>query len=99
MTGVLIREAPQTREEFLRRIAAATENRTMAVTGDTVTIDSGRITIRMSTKERPGEGPPLLVAGFSFENMPDDEVRMFMDAVDHAGEGIENATSADKTRL
>lgn len=99
MTGVLIREATVTRDEFLRQIAAATENRTTDVSGDVVTIDGGRITVRMTHKERPGEGAPLLVADFSFENMSDDEVRMFMEAFDRAGEGIDNLKAPPKSRL
>lgn len=99
MTGVLIREAPVTREEFLRQLAAATENRTTEVEGDTVNVDGGRIVIRMTTKERPGEGPPLLICDFTFENMSDEEVRMFMETVDRAAEGIENVMPAAKTRL
>ena len=99
MTGVLIREATVPREEFLRRIAIATENRTADVAGDVITIDGGRIVIRMTTKERPGEGAPLLVADFSFENMSDEEVRMFMESVDRAAGGIENNPGAGKSRL
>ncbi len=99
MIGVLIREAAVTREEFQRRIAIATENRTMDVAGDVITIDGGRIVIRMTTKDRPGEGAPLLVADFSFENMSDDEVRMFMETVDRAADDIENVTPAAKSRL
>lgn len=99
MTGVLIRESAVTREEFLHRMAVATENRTTDVAGDVITIDGGRIVVRMTTKERPGEGAPLLVADFSFENMSDEEVRMFMETVDRAGEGIENMPGAVKSRL
>lgn len=99
MTGVLIREAETTREEFLRRLAAATENRTTELEGDTVTIDGGRIKVRMTNKERPGEGLPLLVADFTFDNMSDEEVRMFMETLDRAGEAIDNLKAPLKSRL
>ena len=99
MTGVLIREVETTREEFLRRLAGATENRTTELEGDTVTIDGGRIKVRMTSKERPGKGAPLLVADFTFDNMSDEEVRLFMETIDRAGETLESQKSPTKSRL
>jgi hypothetical protein len=98
MTGVLIREVETTREEFLRRLAGATENRTTELEGDTVTIDGGRIKVRMASKERPGKGAPLLVADFTFDTMSDEEVRLFMETFDRAGETLESQKSPTKSR-
>lgn len=86
MTGVLIREAPITRAEFMQRLNAAAENRDVAGDEDAISIDSGRIVVHLTQKERPGEGPPLLVADFAFENMSDEEVRMFMEQYDRAAQ-------------
>lgn len=88
MTGVLMRELPISREEFIEGLTAATENRTRSMSGDVITIDQGRIVVRLTTKERPGEGPPLLLAEFSFENMSDEEVRLFMERYDRVSQGI-----------
>ena len=88
MTGVLIREAPISRETFMQGLKAATENRALSLDGDTVTIDNGRITVRLTTKERPGEGPTLLLADFAFENMSDEDVRMFMEHYDRVAQDV-----------
>lgn len=88
MSGVLIRELPISRDTFMQGLLAATENRTHKAEGDTVTIDNGRIVVRLATKERPGEGQPLLLAEFMFENMSDEDVRMFMEHYDRVSQGI-----------
>lgn len=88
MAGVLIREAPISREDVLQGLKAAAGSRTVDVDDDTVSIDSGRILVTLTTKERPGEGPPVLVADFAFENVPDDDVRMFMDHYDRVMQGV-----------
>jgi hypothetical protein len=82
MAGVLIREAPISREEVLDGLRAAAGSRTVDAGADAVSIDGGRIVVNLTTKERPGEGPPLLVADFAFENVTDDDVRMFMEHYD-----------------
>lgn len=88
MAGVLIREAPISRETFLARLAAVTENRTAHIDGDTITIDGGRIIVRLTQKENPDAGPPLLLADFAFENVSDDEIRMFMEHYDRASQSL-----------
>ena len=88
MTGILMREAAISREEFVQHLTAATENRTRSMSGDVITIDQGRIVVRLTMKERPGEGPPLLLSEFAFENMSDEEVRLFMERFDRISQGV-----------
>ena len=82
MSAVLIREAEITRDVFFRDLPEAIDHRTCKVEGDVITIDGGRIVIRLTDKKAEAGRPALLLADFAFDGMSDDEIRGFMDRFD-----------------
>lgn len=78
------RDVQITREDFLRQLPAAIENRSFDIDGDLIAIRAGAgiVGIRMTTLENNELGEldlPMMRLDFAFKDMSDVEIDSFMD--------------------
>lgn len=88
MTAALSRHVQLTRELFLRALPEAIDQRPFHVSGDVIEVDAtdnGHVQICLTTKSHAGSAEraaPALQVDFTFQNMTDDEARLFMQSFD-----------------
>lgn len=88
MATALSREVQITREEFERQLPEAVDGRPVRRDGDAFVVDatdSGRVRIAVTNKGEKELGMldlPMMQVDFAFENMSDEEARLFMQTYD-----------------
>lgn len=87
MSGLLIREVQIRKEEFIRQLPDAIGDFSHSVDGDEIHLRDGNKHIQLKLVEQQDQevGPmdlPMLQVHFVFENMTDEEARLFMEGWD-----------------
>ncbi len=87
MAGLLVREVQIRKDEFIRQLPGAIGDFSQSVDGDVIDLRDGNkhIQLKLVTQDEQEVGPidlPMLQVHFVFENMTDDEARLFMEGWD-----------------